>query len=99
MFEFTAEQKVYDIAGVKVGSKPGENPTVLIGASTSAERFDTGVYTNIYFIKKYGKSKLETPEFLGHSACGKISLRQTPRVTFNLLTGVFPVKEERPTVI
>ncbi len=32
MFEFTAEQKVYDIAGVKVGGKPGENPTVLIGS-------------------------------------------------------------------
>ena len=30
MFEFTAEQKVYDIAGVKVGGRPGENPTVLI---------------------------------------------------------------------
>ena len=32
MFEFTAEQKVFDIAGVKVGGKPGENPSVLIGS-------------------------------------------------------------------
>ena len=32
MFEYTAEQKVYDIAGVKVGGKPGENPSVLIGS-------------------------------------------------------------------
>jgi len=31
MFEYTAEQKAYDIAGVKVGGKPGENPSVLIG--------------------------------------------------------------------
>jgi len=32
MFEFAAEQKVFDIAGVKVGGKPGENPAVLIGS-------------------------------------------------------------------
>lgn len=32
MFEFATEQKVYDIAGVKVGGKPGENPSVMIGS-------------------------------------------------------------------
>lgn len=32
MFELTAEQKIYDIGGVRVGGRPGENPTVLIGS-------------------------------------------------------------------
>jgi tetrahydromethanopterin S-methyltransferase subunit H len=32
MFKFKKEQKVFDIAGVKVGGQPGENPTVLIGS-------------------------------------------------------------------
>lgn len=32
MFKFTAEQKVYDINGVKIGGQPGEYPTVLIGS-------------------------------------------------------------------
>lgn len=32
MFEFTQRQKVYDIDGVRVGGRPGENPTVLIGS-------------------------------------------------------------------
>jgi len=32
MFEFNTEQKVFDIAGVKVGGKPGENPAVMIGS-------------------------------------------------------------------
>ena len=32
MFEFTQKQKVYDIDGVRVGGRPGENPTVLIGS-------------------------------------------------------------------
>ena len=32
MFKFEKEQNVYDIAGVKVGGQPGENPTVLVGS-------------------------------------------------------------------
>jgi tetrahydromethanopterin S-methyltransferase subunit H len=32
LFEFTQKQKVYDIDGVRVGGRPGENPTVLIGS-------------------------------------------------------------------
>lgn len=32
MFEFATEQKVFDIAGVKVGGRPGENPSVMIGS-------------------------------------------------------------------
>ena len=32
MFQFTAEQKVYDIENVRVGGRPGQNPTVLIGS-------------------------------------------------------------------
>jgi len=31
MFEFKAEQKVFEIAGVKIGGVPGLNPTVLAG--------------------------------------------------------------------
>jgi len=32
MLKFEREQKVFDIAGVKVGGQPGEYPTVLIGS-------------------------------------------------------------------
>ncbi len=32
MFKFKKEQVVYDIAGVKVGGNPGENPAVMIGS-------------------------------------------------------------------
>jgi tetrahydromethanopterin S-methyltransferase subunit H len=32
MFKFKTEQKIFDIAGVKVGGQPGERPTVLIGS-------------------------------------------------------------------
>lgn len=32
MFQFEKEQKVFDIAGVKVGGQPGEYPTVLMGS-------------------------------------------------------------------
>lgn len=32
MFEFAQQQKVFDIGGVRVGGRPGENPTVLIGS-------------------------------------------------------------------
>ncbi|MDH5439838.1 MAG: tetrahydromethanopterin S-methyltransferase subunit H [Candidatus Bathyarchaeota archaeon] len=32
MLQFEKEQKVYDIAGVKVGGQPGENPTAMIGS-------------------------------------------------------------------
>lgn len=32
MFHFDAEQKVYDIGGVKIGGQPGEWPTVLIAS-------------------------------------------------------------------
>ena len=32
MFKFSAEQRILDIAGVKVGGQPGEYPTVLIGS-------------------------------------------------------------------
>ena len=32
MFKFEREQKIFDIAGVKVGGQPGELPTVLIGS-------------------------------------------------------------------
>jgi len=32
VFNFKVEQKVYDIAGVKVGGDVGENPTVMIGS-------------------------------------------------------------------
>lgn len=31
-FRFDTEQKVYEIAGIKVGGQPGENPTALIGS-------------------------------------------------------------------
>lgn len=31
MFRFTAEQKTFNIAGVKVGGQPGQVPTVMIG--------------------------------------------------------------------
>ncbi len=31
MFIFEKEQQIYDIAGVKIGGNPGENPTVLAG--------------------------------------------------------------------
>lgn len=32
MFRFAREQKVFDIAGVKVGGQPGELPTVMVGS-------------------------------------------------------------------
>ncbi|MCW4020384.1 MAG: tetrahydromethanopterin S-methyltransferase subunit H, partial [Candidatus Bathyarchaeota archaeon] len=32
MLQFEREQKVFDIAGVKVGGQPGENPTAMIGS-------------------------------------------------------------------
>jgi len=32
MFKFTSKQKVYNIAGVEIGSQQGERPTVLIGS-------------------------------------------------------------------
>ncbi|MEM2213672.1 MAG: hypothetical protein QXD66_00785 [Candidatus Nezhaarchaeales archaeon] len=32
MFKFEREQLVFDIAGVKIGGQPGENPTVVIGS-------------------------------------------------------------------
>lgn len=32
MFKFGKEQKIYDIAGVKIGGQPGETPTVMIGS-------------------------------------------------------------------
>jgi tetrahydromethanopterin S-methyltransferase subunit H len=32
MLQFEKEQKVYDIAGVKIGGQPGENPTAMIGS-------------------------------------------------------------------
>jgi len=32
VFNFKVEQKVYDVAGVKVGGDVGENPTVMIGS-------------------------------------------------------------------
>lgn len=32
MFKFEKEQKIFDIAGVKVGGQPGEFPTVMIGS-------------------------------------------------------------------
>jgi tetrahydromethanopterin S-methyltransferase subunit H len=32
LFRFEKEQKVFDIAGVKVGGQPGEYPTVLVGS-------------------------------------------------------------------
>ena len=32
MFKFEREQKIFDVAGVKVGGQPGELPTVLIGS-------------------------------------------------------------------
>lgn len=32
MFEYAAEQKTYEIHGVKVGGQPGQNPTVMIGS-------------------------------------------------------------------
>jgi len=32
MFKFDKEQLVFDIAGVKIGGQPGENPTVVIGS-------------------------------------------------------------------
>jgi tetrahydromethanopterin S-methyltransferase subunit H len=32
MFKFKAEQKIFDIGGVKFGGQPGEVPTVLIGS-------------------------------------------------------------------
>lgn len=32
MFRFEREQLVFDIAGVKIGGQPGENPTVVIGS-------------------------------------------------------------------
>ncbi|MBN1317797.1 MAG: tetrahydromethanopterin S-methyltransferase subunit H [Anaerolineales bacterium] len=32
MFEFTQQQKIYTIGDVRIGGRPGENPTVLIGS-------------------------------------------------------------------
>ncbi|MBP2134234.1 tetrahydromethanopterin S-methyltransferase subunit H [Methanomicrobium sp. W14] len=32
MFRFKADQKIYEIAGVKVGGQPGEVPTMLVGS-------------------------------------------------------------------
>ena len=32
LFKFTKEQRIYDIAGVKVGGQPGQHPTVMIGS-------------------------------------------------------------------
>lgn len=32
MFRFEKEQKIFDIAGIKVGGQPGELPTVMIGS-------------------------------------------------------------------
>ena len=31
-FKFNTEQKIYDLAGAKIGGQPGENPTFLIGS-------------------------------------------------------------------
>lgn len=32
MFKFAAEQKIFDIAGVRIGGQPGQLPTVMIGS-------------------------------------------------------------------
>ena len=32
LFDYTAEQKTYEISGVKIGGLPGLNPTVLISS-------------------------------------------------------------------
>jgi tetrahydromethanopterin S-methyltransferase subunit H len=32
MFEYTQQQKVYDIGGVRIGGRPGENASVLLGS-------------------------------------------------------------------
>ena len=32
MFEFETEQKIFDIAGVRLGGQPGQLPTVMIGS-------------------------------------------------------------------
>lgn len=32
MFKFTAEQKIYNIGGFKIGGQPGQHPTVLMGS-------------------------------------------------------------------
>jgi len=32
MFKFSTEQKIYDIAGLKIGGQPGQLPTVMIGS-------------------------------------------------------------------
>jgi tetrahydromethanopterin S-methyltransferase subunit H len=32
MFKFAKDQKVFNIAGVKVGGQPGQNPTVMVGS-------------------------------------------------------------------
>ncbi|MBN1317579.1 MAG: tetrahydromethanopterin S-methyltransferase subunit H [Anaerolineales bacterium] len=32
MYIFTAEQKTYDIGGIKIGGQPGQRPTLLIGS-------------------------------------------------------------------
>lgn len=32
MFKFDKEQKIFEINGVKIGSQPGELPTVMIGS-------------------------------------------------------------------
>ena len=32
MFKFAAEQKIYDIGGMKIGGQPGQFPTVLMGS-------------------------------------------------------------------
>ncbi|KXB05637.1 hypothetical protein AKJ49_00370 [candidate division MSBL1 archaeon SCGC-AAA382A03] len=32
MFKFSKEQKVFDIAGTKIGGQPGEYPTVMVGS-------------------------------------------------------------------
>jgi tetrahydromethanopterin S-methyltransferase subunit H len=32
LFKFAAEQKIFDVAGIKVGGQPGQLPTVMIGS-------------------------------------------------------------------
>ncbi len=56
MFKFEKEQKVFDIAGVKVGGQPGEYPTVLIGSIF----YDRHKIVTDTMKGKFNKAKAET---------------------------------------
>jgi tetrahydromethanopterin S-methyltransferase subunit H len=62
MIKFEREQKIFDIAGVKVGGQPGECPTVLIGTIFYEGHKTVSDPVKGYFDKKGAESLIEKQE-------------------------------------